>query len=125
MDIELFKNCVNAVAEYAIEALREEIKEQVDLLTEWDDEYLCNTKVALSHLESILDFVSQFNEESYIDKDLKDCVKMILYEEPYYKFNIPKIIEDADLGIDANEYNKNLFMFLKGKISINEQDEED
>ena len=50
---------------------------------------------------------------------------MILYEEPYYKFNIPKIIEDADLGIDANEYNKNLFMFLKGKISINEQDEED
>ena len=125
MDIELFENCVNAVAEYVIEALREEIKEQVDVISEWDDEYYYNTKIALSHLESILEFVSLFNEESYIDKGLKDCVKMILYEEPYYKFNIPKIIEDADLGIDANEYNKNLIMFLEGKISIYETYEED
>lgn len=125
MKKDLLNKCVNAVAEYVIEALREEIKEQVDVISEWDDEYYYNTKIALSHLESILEFVSLFNEESYIDKGLKDCVKMILYEEPYYKFNIPKIIEDADLGIDANEYNKNLIMFLEGKISIYETYEED
>ena len=126
MKKEILIKCIHAVTEYVTEALKREIKEQVELVTNWNnDENLCNTKVALSHLESILEFVFKINEESYIRKGLKDCVKMILYEEPYYKFNIPKIIEDADLGIDANEYNKYLFMFLEGKISINETDEED
>lgn len=125
MEKALLINCINAVADYVTEALRDEVKEQVDLITEWDDENLCNTKVALTHLESILEIVCRINEEYDIGKDLKDCVKMILYEEPYYDFNIPEIIENADLGIDANEYNNYLIMYLKGEIDIFETDEDE
>lgn len=126
MKKEILIKCIHAVTEYVTEALKREIKEQVELVTNWNnDENLCNTKVALSHLESILEFEWRINNEEDSNKELKHCIKMILYDEPYYKFNIPEIIRDAYWEIDATEYNAYLIMYLMGKISIFETEEED
>lgn len=122
MNKELFKECVNAVLKHVAEELKDEIKEQIDLMA-WDDydEAQCNTMVALNHLENVFHFEYLFEKGD--DKDtpkLKDVVFMVLYEEPYYGFDVVEIINESGIDADAEEFNKILISYLKGELSLHE-----
>ncbi len=122
MKRDIFNDCINAVLEHVIDGLKDEIKEQVDLMV-WDDydEAQCNTMVALNHLESVLHFEYLFEKGDDEDTPkLKDIVFLVLYEEPYYGFDVVKVINESGIDADAEEFNKILIAYLKGKISIDD-----
>lgn len=131
MTKNLFKESINVVAEYVIEALKDEIRDQIDLVTVSDclwsnEEHHCNFDVAVEHLKIIINFLYWVNDDNWemIDEQLKDGMHIILYDEPYYDFNVIQILENSDIEADANEFNKILISYLRGKYSIDDFDDD-
>lgn len=117
MEKVLFKEGVRAIAEHVVETLKNEIVDQVETIAVGDDndEALCNLDVAASHLRIVDLFLCWVENEKDADKDTLDVMHLILYEEPYYDFNVIDIIENNDVEVDANEFNRFLISYLKGK----------
>lgn len=123
-----FNEGLEAIVDYVAGELKEEIEYQLNSITVgesyWGNEDAhCNLEVSLSHLKIVNDFLKMINDDGEADKESLDGMYLILYDEPYYKFNIPKIIEDSDIEADANEFNKILFSYLKG-VSLDELPED-
>lgn len=118
MKKKLFKKGIFAIAAYVVKALKEEIKDQLDLVTISDEiwgseEHHCNFNVAVEHLKIVIDFVWWFYDGGEMPHELKEGMYFVLYDEPYYKFNITEIIENSEVEVDANEFNKTLISYLK------------
>ena len=126
MNKELFKKGVRAIAEHVEETLKNEIIDQVETIAVGDDndEALCNLNSVISHLRIVDLFLWWVENEEYADKETFDGMYLILYEEPYYDFDVIEIVEDYDDEIDANEFNRVLISYLKRECSIDDLDDD-
>ena len=130
MKKDLFKEGLEAIVDYVAEELKKEIEYQLNSIAigenYWgnEDEH-CNLEVSLSHLKIANDFLREINDCGEADQEELDGMYLILYDEPYYKFNIAKILKDSDIEADTNEFNKILISYLKGDISIDDIDDDE
>ena len=120
MKKELFKEGLEVIVDYVVEELKKEIEYQFNSIVIgeylWgiDDKHI-NYDVAVSHLKIVNDYLWMINDEGEVEQEGLDDMYLILYEEPYYKFNIIEIVENSDVEVDANEINRVLISYLKGK----------
>lgn len=125
MEKQLFIDGFEAIAEHVTEALKYEITEQIDLVTvsESNDEYICNVNVAIEHLKIVLECSRCISEDEEIDEDVREEMLSILFDEPYYGFDVVEIIEDSDVEVDAKEFKEILISYLQGQCSIDDMEE--
>ena len=126
MKRDVFNDCINAVLEHVIDGLKDEIKNQLDCISADgrmcdNEESLCNLKVSLSQLESVILFLSYMNNGEEADRETKDSIYTTLYVEvSYYGFDVVEMVNESGVDADAEEFNKILISYLKGKISIDD-----
>jgi len=126
MKRDVFNDCINAVLEHVIDGLKDEIKNQLDCISADggmcdNEESLCNLKVSLSQLESVILFLSYMNNGEEADRETKDAIYTTLYVEvSYYGFDVVEMVNESGVDADAEEFNKILISYLKGKISIDD-----
>ena len=130
MKRNLFIDCVNAVIEHVIEGLKDEIKNQLDLISVdggfWDNEEpRCNLKVSLSQLDGVVLFLWHIKDGAEADDETKDVMYTTIYvEKSYYGFDVVEIISESDIDVDAEEFNKILISYLKGEFSIDDMEDD-